>query len=60
MDPARRLRPPPPDGRAGEIAPEVRPILKQHYPDDQATGFAPGDLRGAISVRVTVREPCAP
>jgi len=47
-------------GRADEIAPEVRPILKKHYPDDQATGFAPGDLRGAISVRVTVREPCAP
>lgn len=45
-------------GRSDEIAPEVRKVLKRHYPGDEATGFAPGDLRGAISVRVAVREPC--
>ena len=26
--------------------------LKRRYPDDRATGFFPGDLRGVVSVRV--------
>lgn len=33
------------------IAPEVRAAIRAHYPEDQATGFAPGQLRGAFSVR---------
>ena len=33
-----------------EIAPEVAATLAEHYPTDQATGFAVGDLRGAFQV----------
>lgn len=43
-------------GLADEIDPEVRDLLRQRYPHDQATGFKPGELRGAISVRVTLPE----
>ncbi|MEX2498681.1 MAG: DUF3365 domain-containing protein [Wenzhouxiangellaceae bacterium] len=34
------------------IAPELAETIKQLYPQDQATGFAPGELRGAFSVTV--------
>jgi hypothetical protein len=34
------------------IAPEVTTALTELYPDDQATGFARGDLRGAFTVRL--------
>lgn len=33
-----------------EIAPNVRAKLDELYPADKATGFKPGDLRGAIAV----------
>ncbi len=36
----------------GEVAPTVREALARRYPDDQATGFAPGDLRGWFWVEV--------
>ncbi len=37
---------------AAEAIPEgVRARLKQEYPNDQATGYQPGDLRGAIVIR---------
>jgi hypothetical protein len=39
-------------GSPEEISPEVRALLAERYPRDQAVGFRPGDLRGAISVRV--------
>lgn len=32
------------------ISPEVRSALDQHYPDDLATGYRAGDVRGAISL----------
>ena len=32
------------------IAPEVRDKLAELYPADKATGFKPGDLRGAIAI----------
>lgn len=32
------------------LAPEVRAALAEHYPDDQATGYRPGEVRGAISL----------
>lgn len=32
--------------------PEVRELLEQRYPEDEAVGYQAGDLRGAISVRV--------
>jgi hypothetical protein len=35
--------------------PEVRAVLARRYPEDRATGYAVGDLRGAISVRVPLR-----
>ncbi len=33
-----------------DIAPEVRDILATLYPGDRATGFQPGDIRGAFVV----------
>lgn len=33
---------------------EVQAILKERYPDDRATGFLVGDLRGAISVKIAL------
>jgi len=33
------------------IKPEVQTRLNELYPDDQATGFALGDIRGAFTVR---------
>ncbi len=33
-----------------EIAPEIAAAIAEHYPSDQATGFAVGDLRGAFIV----------
>jgi hypothetical protein len=39
-------------GAPEEIVPEVRTILHDRYPEDAATGYAVGDLRGAVSVRV--------
>jgi hypothetical protein len=41
-------------GQATEIAPAVRKILGEKYPGDRAIGFAVGDVRGAITVRVPV------
>ncbi|AKS41606.1 Tll0287-like domain-containing protein [Wenzhouxiangella marina] len=35
-----------------EIAPELRQAIEQRYPEDQATGFGPGSLRGAFSVQI--------
>jgi hypothetical protein len=38
---------------APEAMPEaIRAALRERYPDDAATGFRPGDVRGAVSVRV--------
>lgn len=33
-----------------DIAPEVQAAIKAKYPNDQATGFKPGELRGAFSI----------
>jgi hypothetical protein len=33
------------------ISPDVRAAIEVIYPEDQATGFAEGELRGAISIR---------
>ena len=37
---------------AESLKPDVRDAIAEQYPDDQATGYAAGDLRGAISVIV--------
>lgn len=36
------------------IKPELAAVIDQRYPDDQARGFALGDLRGAFSLRRTL------
>ena len=41
-------------GKVEELAPGVAAILAQRYPGDLATGYAAGDLRGAVSVRVAL------
>jgi len=41
-------------GKVAELAPGVAAILAQRYPGDLATGYAAGDLRGAVSVRVAL------
>ena len=33
-------------GTEADLAEGVQEALAVHYPDDEATGFAPGDLRG--------------
>ena len=35
-----------------ELPSAVRDAVRSRYPSDQATGYKPGDLRGAVSVRV--------
>lgn len=37
-------------GGENMISSEVKNLLKEKYPDDKATGYKPGDLRGAISI----------
>jgi hypothetical protein len=39
-------------GDPGGFPTEVRRTLAERYPDDRATGYAEGDFRGAISVRI--------
>jgi len=47
-------------GDPASFDPEVRAVLARRYPEDRATGYALGDLRGAISVRVPLRPPSLP
>lgn len=44
-------------GRPADLEPEVRAALERLYPEDQATGYAPGDLRGAFTARVPLGSP---
>jgi Protein of unknown function (DUF3365) len=37
-----------------QIAPEVQQTLDQYYPDDTATGYSLGQIRGAISLAKTL------
>lgn len=39
-------------GTRDQLAPGVADILAERYPDDRATGYAPGDLRGWFWVEV--------
>jgi len=36
------------------LAPGLTDALKQYYPQDQATGYSEGDLRGAVSVQLVL------
>ncbi len=40
-------------GPADMLAPEIRAAIAERYPEDRATGFAAGDLRGAFSITWT-------
>ncbi len=44
-------------GDPAQFGPEVRDVIARRYPDDRATGYAVGDLRGAVSVRVPLDRP---
>lgn len=44
-------------GPAANLSPEVKKILAEKYPKDSATGYAAGDLRGAIAVRIPLAAP---
>jgi len=37
------------------LAPEVAQKIEKLYPNDQATGYKPGDIRGAFSITQTIR-----
>jgi uncharacterized protein (UPF0264 family) len=41
-------------GEKENIPPEVKAILAEKYPDDRATGYHTGDVRGAISVKIAL------
>jgi hypothetical protein len=41
-------------GLKENISADVKTILSEKYPDDRATGFLVGDLRGAISVKIAL------
>lgn len=43
-------------GAADEIVADVKAEIARRYPEDKATGFKDGDLRGAFSVRVRMTE----
>ena len=44
-------------GAEENIPPAVRSVLAERYPNDSAVGYAAGDLRGAISVRIPLVTP---
>ena len=44
-------------GEKAKIPPAVQAILARDYPDDHATGFSVGDVRGAVSVRIPLLSP---
>jgi hypothetical protein len=43
-------------GSPEQLAPEVKSVLQERYPHDRATGFQPGELRGAFSVKQPLPE----
>ncbi len=44
-------------GSKDEIPDDVERFLAERYPGDRATGFKVGDVRGAVSVKIPVRNP---
>jgi len=42
-------------GPVEKIPDPVKAILKEKYPDDKATGYQAGDVRGTISVKIQLR-----
>jgi hypothetical protein len=44
-------------GPAETLSPAVRERLAKEYPHDRATGYSPGQVRGAIAVKKRIGEP---
>jgi hypothetical protein len=44
-------------GDPASLDPAVHALLARRYPEDRATGYRVGDLRGAVSVRVPLATP---
>ncbi len=44
-------------GDPAAMAPALRDALRAAYPDDRATGYQPGDLRGALWAEVAIARP---
>lgn len=42
-------------GAKDQLAPQVADTLARDYPHDQATGYKPGELRGAVSIKQPLR-----
>lgn len=38
-------------GSSEQIPDDVKALLQQEYPHDQATGYSPGQIRGAVSIK---------
>jgi hypothetical protein len=38
-------------GPTEQLSPAIKAVLGQHYPNDKATGYSEGQIRGVISVR---------
>jgi hypothetical protein len=38
-------------GQAGDISDSVKALLANEYPNDQATGYSAGQIRGAVSIK---------
>ena len=43
-------------GSQSDIPEAVKAVLQERYPHDQATGYKPGDLRGAVSIKQPVNQ----
>lgn len=43
-------------GNAREIPEDVKKKLRELYPDDKATGYVSGDLRGAVSIKIPLND----
>jgi len=41
-------------GSQSDIPEVVKTVLQERYPHDQAIGYKPGDLRGAVSIKQPV------
>jgi hypothetical protein len=43
-------------GMTEKIAPEIKKEIISRYPYDRATGYKPGDIRGAFSIRIPLKQ----
>lgn len=39
-------------GKSSDISPDTSRLIKEAYPDDKATGFEVGDIRGAVTIKI--------